>query len=142
MALSDQTAREIVKIVRKHVDQPTLDRIVEELKEVRGDKDFRGVVELFAALSESHRARSGQPIFAETVMSGTSRLPGGGPRKASQRGRRSAAPPTAAAPSYRPGDRVRWKDRAGIVRRDVGDGEHVEVAIGERVYRVLIKELN
>jgi hypothetical protein len=46
------------------------------------------------------------------------------------------------APSFRPGDRVRWKERAGIVRRDVGDGEHVEVAIGERVYRVPIKELS
>jgi hypothetical protein len=52
MALSDQTAREIVKIVRKHVDQPTLDRIMEELKEVRGDKDFRAAVELFAALAQ------------------------------------------------------------------------------------------
>jgi hypothetical protein len=75
-------------------------------------------------------------------MTGTSRLLGGGPRKASQRGKRSAAPPAAAvAPSYRPGDRVRWKERAGTIRRDVGDGEHVEVAIGERVYRVPIKEI-
>jgi hypothetical protein len=74
-------------------------------------------------------------------MTGTSRLPGGGPRKASQRGKRSAVVPEAVAPSYRPGDRVRWKERAGVVRRDVGDGEHVEVAIGERVYRVPIKEI-
>jgi hypothetical protein len=74
-------------------------------------------------------------------MTGTSKLPGGQPRKASQRGRRSAAPPEVVTPSYRPGDRVRWRERAGVVRRDVGDGEHVEVAIGERVYRVPIKEI-
>jgi hypothetical protein len=36
---------------------------------------------------------------------------------------------------------VRWKDRSGIFRRDVGDGEHAEVTIGERVYRARISEL-
>jgi hypothetical protein len=36
---------------------------------------------------------------------------------------------------------VRWKDRAGVFRRDVGDGEHAEVTIGERVYRVRMAEL-
>jgi hypothetical protein len=52
LPLSDQTAREIVKIIRKHVDQPTLDRIIKELKEVRGDKHFRAAVELFGALAK------------------------------------------------------------------------------------------
>jgi hypothetical protein len=32
---------------------------------------------------------------------------------------------------------VRWKARAGVFRRDVGDGEHAEIVIGEGVYRVL-----
>jgi hypothetical protein len=36
---------------------------------------------------------------------------------------------------------VRWKNRDGIFRRDIGDGEHAEVAIAERVYRVKIGEL-
>jgi hypothetical protein len=36
---------------------------------------------------------------------------------------------------------VRWKGRAGVFRRDVGDGEHGEIVIGERVYRVRISEL-
>jgi hypothetical protein len=36
---------------------------------------------------------------------------------------------------------VRWQGRAGIFRRDVGDGEHVEIAIAERVYRVRTTEL-
>ena len=75
-------------------------------------------------------------------MSGKSRLPGGEPRKASQRGTRRAAPiPSRVAPVWRPGDAVRWKDRAGSFRRDVGDGEHSEIALGERIYRVRTSEL-
>ena len=31
MAISEQTAREVVEIVRKHVDQPTLDKIMQDL---------------------------------------------------------------------------------------------------------------
>ena len=73
-------------------------------------------------------------------MTGTSRLPGGKPLKASQRGKRAAVP-AKVTPSFHPGDRVRWKERVGIMRRDVGDGEHVEIAVGERVYRVRISEL-
>jgi hypothetical protein len=53
MALSHENAREIVDIVRRYVDQPTLDRIIEELKEVRGDKHFCDAVELFAYLAQS-----------------------------------------------------------------------------------------
>ena len=75
-------------------------------------------------------------------MSGRSRLPGGEPRKASQRNsRRAGAPPIRITPSYRTGDPVRWKDRAGLFRREIGDGEHAEIAIGERIYRVRIAEL-
>jgi hypothetical protein len=36
---------------------------------------------------------------------------------------------------------VLWKGRAGVFRRDVGDGEHAEVVIEGRVYRVRIGEL-
>jgi hypothetical protein len=75
-------------------------------------------------------------------MTGRARLPGGSPRKASQRNTRRAAPvPIRVTPSWRPGDKVRWKNRDGIFRRDIGDGEHAEVAIGERVYRIKIGEL-
>jgi hypothetical protein len=75
-------------------------------------------------------------------MSGRARLPAGEPRKASQRNsRRAAAPLTRIVPVWRAGDPVRWQGRAGLFRRDVGDGEHAEVAIGERVYRVRLKEL-
>ena len=75
-------------------------------------------------------------------MSGRARLPGGEPRKASQRNaRRAGTVPTRITPSYRPSDPVRWKDRAGLFRRHVGDGEHAEITIGERTYRVRIDEL-
>jgi len=36
---------------------------------------------------------------------------------------------------------LRWKDRTGAFRRDVGDGEHSEITIGERVYRVRTSEI-
>ena len=74
-------------------------------------------------------------------MSGRQRLPAGEPRKASQRNaRRPARPSLRVAPSWRPGDRVRWKDRVGVFRRDLGDG-HAEIVIGERVYRARAAEL-
>jgi hypothetical protein len=49
--------------------------------------------------------------------------------------------PTRIMPTLRPGDPVRWKDRAGLFRREVGDSEHAEITVGERVYRVRIAEL-
>jgi hypothetical protein len=36
---------------------------------------------------------------------------------------------------------VRWKERAGLFRCEVGDGEHAEIVIGVRIYRVRIGEL-
>jgi hypothetical protein len=45
------------------------------------------------------------------------------------------------APGWRPGDSVRWKDRSGVYRRDVGDGEHSEIVVVDRVYRVRTSEL-
>jgi hypothetical protein len=75
-------------------------------------------------------------------MSGRQRLPGGEPRKASQRTTRRAGPiPARVTPTWRAGDNVRWQGRAGVFRRHVDDGEHAEIVIGERVYRVKAKEL-
>jgi hypothetical protein len=36
---------------------------------------------------------------------------------------------------------VHWKGRLGVFRRDVGDGEHAEIGIDKRVYRVRTSEL-
>jgi hypothetical protein len=41
MALSDAAAQEIAEVLRKHVDRETLAQIVDELLEIRGDKDYR-----------------------------------------------------------------------------------------------------
>ena len=75
-------------------------------------------------------------------MSGQSRLPGGEPRKASQRNKRTCRLPTPSrSPRPRLGDRVHWHGRVGPFRREVGDGEHAEIVIESRVYRVRIAEL-
>jgi hypothetical protein len=64
------------------------------------------------------------------------------PLKASQRGRVRQIPVSVAiVPIRQPGEPARWKGRQGVFRRDVGDGEHSEIAIGDRVYRVRTNEL-
>ena len=74
-------------------------------------------------------------------MSGRARLPGGEPRKASQRTtRRAGENPARIAPIWKLGDAVRWKGRSGF-RRDIGDGEHAEITLAERLYRVRLSEL-
>ena len=76
-------------------------------------------------------------------MSGRQRLPGGEPRKASQRNTRRAGPIAARiTPPWRAGESVRWEGRAGVFRRDLGDGAHAEVLIDGRVYRVRVSELS
>src|SRR5262249_13600109 len=37
---------------------------------------------------------------------------------------------------WQAGDKVRWRERAGVYRRDVEDGEHAEIVLAERVWRV------
>jgi hypothetical protein len=75
-------------------------------------------------------------------LSGKQRLPGGEPRKASQRNKlRAGSVPGRISPTWRVGEPVRWKGRAGVFRRDVGDGEHAEIVVAERVYRLRISEL-
>lgn len=74
-------------------------------------------------------------------MSGRARLPASAPLKASQRGRCRAAPSRVSViPVWRTGDKVRWRDRIGDFQRDVGDGEHAEIMIADRTYRVRLEE--
>jgi hypothetical protein len=44
------------------------------------------------------------------------------------------------SPAMAHGDRVRWQDKAGFFRRNVGDG-NAEVTIANRAYRVRIADL-
>ena len=75
-------------------------------------------------------------------MSGKQRLPAGEPRKASQRHSRRAAPPEARINRvWHPGDQVRWRGRIGGFCRDLSDGEHAEIKIADRIYRVRVADL-
>jgi hypothetical protein len=75
-------------------------------------------------------------------MSGRARLPGGEPRKASQkRTRRAGPPPSRIMPKWRMGDRVSWGGRVGSFVRNLNDGIHAEIRIEPRVYRVRIGDL-
>jgi hypothetical protein len=81
---------------------------------------------------------------AEVPLSdkGQRKMAGRSGLKASQRGRVAAVSrAVSAAPVRVPDEPVRWKERRGTYQRDVGDGEHSEVQIGERVYRVKTSEL-
>jgi hypothetical protein len=75
-------------------------------------------------------------------MTGRARLSGGEPRKASQRNtRRAGQNPARIAPVWKSGDAVRWSGRNGTFRCDVGNGEHAEITLAERIYRVRLSEL-
>jgi hypothetical protein len=75
-------------------------------------------------------------------MTGRTRLPGGEPRKASQKRTRRAEPVnTRILPNWRIGDRVSWGGRVGSFSRALNDGEHAEIRIEQRVYRVRIGDL-
>ena len=75
-------------------------------------------------------------------MSGRHRLPAGEPRKASQRRSRHAAPSRSLAiRHWHVGNQVHWRDRIGVFSRDLGDGEHAEVKIGDRTYQLRTAEL-
>jgi hypothetical protein len=74
-------------------------------------------------------------------MTGRSCLPGGEPRKASQkRTGQGEQMPTRIAPQWRIGDRVRWQDKMGHFHRDLADGNG-EVTIANWAYRVRIGDL-
>ena len=74
-------------------------------------------------------------------MSGRTPLPGGNPRKASQRHSRRTAPTAVVIPpSWKAGDKVRWRDHTGHFLRNTGE-DAAEVIIGARTYRVARGEL-
>jgi len=54
MTLSDAALREIAKVFRKHVDQETLEKVVDDLLDIRGDKSFRDTI---ATLARELKAR-------------------------------------------------------------------------------------
>ena len=76
-------------------------------------------------------------------MTGRSRLPGGEPRRASQkRTRRAGTIPTRLTPQWHIGDRVSWGGRVGSFLRALNDGIYAEIRIEQRTYRVRLAELS
>jgi hypothetical protein len=57
MAASDATVREIAKALRRHVDQQTLEKVINDLLDVPGDKSFRDTVEKLAHALATSAAR-------------------------------------------------------------------------------------
>jgi hypothetical protein len=55
MPASTNTVKEIVNVLRKHVDHPTLMKIVDDLCDVPGNKSFRDTIEMLR--SELSRPR-------------------------------------------------------------------------------------
>jgi hypothetical protein len=77
-------------------------------------------------------------------MTGRSRLPGGEPRKASQRNKRNVGSTlTRISPVWQASTPRRCCGKTGRVsfRRHVDDGEHAEVLTDGCMYRVRISEL-
>jgi hypothetical protein len=76
------------------------------------------------------------------LVTGRARLPGGEQRKASQKRSRPATPSAAvAAPTLRPGDRVRWSYHTGIVQRVDGDQADVRQDGRNTLWRLPMAEL-
>jgi hypothetical protein len=48
MPASNDAIREIAKALKSHVDAETLEKVVNELLDVRGDRDFREAIEELA----------------------------------------------------------------------------------------------
>jgi hypothetical protein len=48
MTLSDAALREIARAFRKHVDQKTLQKVIDDLLDIRGDKSFRDMIATLA----------------------------------------------------------------------------------------------
>jgi hypothetical protein len=75
-------------------------------------------------------------------MPGRAQLPGGQPRKASQKRSRPVAPiAVVAAPTLKPGDRVRWSRHTGTVQRVVGDVADVRQDGRDALWRLPVAEL-
>ena len=62
MGLSDAAVREVAKVLRVYVEPQVLEQIVAELVEIRGDKDFRDMIE---RLVHALRMTSGPSMLSD-----------------------------------------------------------------------------
>jgi len=67
MAASDNTVREVLRVIRKHVDQATLEKIMDELLDVPGNESFRETIQKLAEavqkgkVPQNHSERAPNP---------------------------------------------------------------------------------
>jgi len=55
MAASDQTVREVLRVIQNHVDQATLEKIMDELLDVPGNESFRETIQKLAEAVQDQR---------------------------------------------------------------------------------------
>ena len=53
MPISEDNVRAILGVLRKHLDQAALEKIMDDMMELRGDKEFRDAVNLFVRLIQT-----------------------------------------------------------------------------------------
>jgi hypothetical protein len=56
MAASDQTVREVLRVIQNHVDQATLEKIMGELLDVPGNESFRETIQKLATAVQERKA--------------------------------------------------------------------------------------
>ena len=56
MAASDQTVLEVLRVIRNHVDQATLEKIMGELLDVLGNESFRETIQKLATAVQERKA--------------------------------------------------------------------------------------
>ena len=56
MAASDQTVLEVLRVIRNHVDQATLEKIMDELLDVPGNESFRETIQKLANAVQERKA--------------------------------------------------------------------------------------
>ena len=56
MAASDQTVLEVLRVIRNHVDQATLEKIMDELLDVPGNDSFRETIQKLATAVQGRKA--------------------------------------------------------------------------------------
>ena len=56
MAASDQTVREVLRVIQNHVDEATLEKIMDELLDVPGNESFRETIQKLATAVQGRKA--------------------------------------------------------------------------------------
>ena len=57
MAASDQTVREVLRVIQNHVDQATLEKIMDELLDVPGNESLRETIQKLATAVQERKAQ-------------------------------------------------------------------------------------